>query len=240
MSSPIDRRQFISRSAQAGAVAGLGELAFVHRLPPLAAADIQMGGPAMVRLSPEIEPIVRIVEQTERNRLLEVVAERIRSGTSYQELLAALMLAGVRGIKPRPVGFQFHAVLVINSAHLATLASSDKDRWLPLFWALDNFKQSQATNKARNAGWMMPALDDAKLPAGAEARQRFVEAMDDWNEEAADRAAASLARNAGIGDVFELLWRYGARDFRDIGHKAIYVANAYRTLQTIGYQHAEP
>ena len=34
--------------------------------------------------------------------------------------------------------------------------------------------------------------------------------------------------------------RYGARDFRDIGHKAIYVANAWRTLQTIGWQHAEP
>ena len=27
---------------------------------------------------------------------------------------------------------------------------------------------------------------------------------------------------------------YGARDFRDIGHKAIFVANSYRTLVTIG------
>jgi len=40
--------------------------------------------------------------------------------------------------------------------------------------------------------------------------------------------------------VFELFCRYGARDFRDIGHKAIYVANSWRTLQTIGWQHAEP
>src|SRR5262249_7624549 len=30
------------------------------------------------------------------------------------------------------------------------------------------------------------------------------------------------------------------RDFRDIGHKAIYSANAWRTLQTIGWRHAEP
>ena len=28
--------------------------------------------------------------------------------------------------------------------------------------------------------------------------------------------------------------------FRDIGHKAIYVANSWRTLQNIGWQHAEP
>src|SRR5690606_2748322 len=34
--------------------------------------------------------------------------------------------------------------------------------------------------------------------------------------------------------------RYGTRDYRYIGHKAIYVANGWRTLQTIGWQHAEP
>jgi hypothetical protein len=34
-------------------------------------------------------------------------------------VLAALLLAGVRNIQPRPVGFKFHAVLVVNSAHLA-------------------------------------------------------------------------------------------------------------------------
>jgi len=37
-----------------------------------------------------------------------------------------------------------------------------------------------------------------------------------------------------------MFWRYGARDFRDIGHKAIFVANSYRTLVTIGWRHAEP
>ena len=37
-----------------------------------------------------------------------------------------------------------------------------------------------------------------------------------------------------------MLWRYGARDYRNIGHKAIFVANAHRTLQVIGWQHAEP
>ena len=41
-------------------------------------------------------------------------------------------------------------------------------------------------------------------------------------------------------DIFELFARYGARDFRSIGHKAIFVANSYRTLQCIGWQHAEP
>ena len=58
--------------------------------------------------------------------------------------------------------------------------------------------------------------------------------------EAADPAIAALARSAGAKEVIELFWRYGARDFRDIGHKAIFAANAWRTLQTIGWRHAEP
>jgi hypothetical protein len=43
-----------------------------------------------------------------------------------------------------------------------------------------------------------------------------------------------------MNEIFELLFRYGARDFRDIGHKAIFVANSRRTLEVIGWQHAEP
>ncbi|MGO8746573.1 MAG: hypothetical protein ACLQNE_11340 [Thermoguttaceae bacterium] len=37
-----------------------------------------------------------------------------------------------------------------------------------------------------------------------------------------------------------MLFNYGARYFRSIGHKAIFTANAHRTLQVIGWQHAEP
>src|SRR5205807_382085 len=104
---------------------------------------------------------------------------------------------------------------------------------------LDNFKASQATH-LRNTDWVMPAVDEARVPPAAHARRRFMEAMDDWDEAGADVAVASLVRSAGASEVIELFWRYGARDFRDIGHKAIYAANAWRTLNTIGWRHAEP
>ena len=73
------------------------------------------------------------------------------------------------------------------------------------------------------------------------ARQRFIAAMDAWDESAADAAVAG-ARPAAAAhrNSSSIFCRYGARDFRDIGHKAIYVANSWRTLQTIGWQHAEP
>jgi hypothetical protein len=170
---------------------------------------------------------------------MQATADKVRQGTSYQELLGAVMLAGVRGIRPRPVGFKFHAVLVINSAHLASLASSDRDRWLPLFWSIDNFKRSQDRN-AQEGNWRMPALPEGELPDAAHAGARFRESMDNWDEQGADRAIAAWARTAGANEIYEAFWRYGARDFRDIGHKAIFVANSYRTLQAIGWRHAEP
>jgi hypothetical protein len=238
MFDAITRRGFVTRSLQAGALAGLGDFAFLKGLPTLTAGAARVT-PKTVQFNPDIEPLVRLIEDTDRKRVLEAVAVQIRGGASYQDLLSAVFLAGVRGIQPRPVGFKFHAVLVINSAHLASLAAQDNDRWLPLFWAVDNFKSSQARNK-EEGDWRMPPVDDSKLPSSTQAKQRFIEAMDNWDEEAADRAIVALVRTAGAGEIIELFWRYGCRDFRDIGHKAIFVANSWRTLQAIGWRHAEP
>jgi hypothetical protein len=235
VASSTTRRDFLQRSAQAGALAGF---AFLERLPTLSAQDVQAAR-NVAAVSADLEPLVRLIEDAPRERLIETVAERIRQGTSYGEIFGAATLAGVRGIRPRPVGFKFHAVLVMNSAHLASLASADRDRWLPLLWSLDNFKASQERNRIEG-DWRMPALEDGQLPAAAHAGRRFREAMDNWQEEPADRAVAAWSRAAGANEIYEAFWRLGARDFRDIGHKAIFVANSYRALQTIGWRHAEP
>ncbi len=238
MFDPFDRRRFVTRSLQAGAIAALGDFSFLHGLPA-PAADNDKTARRLVPLSSELDPLVRLIEDTPRGQLMESIAGEVRKGTSYEELLSAVFLAGVRGIQPRPVGFKFHAVLVINSAHLASLRAPDKERWLPLFWAIDNFKSSQKAN-SEQGDWRMAPVEESRLPAPHRAEQRFIEAMDDWDEEGADRAITALARTASAEQVYELFWRYGCRDFRDIGHKAIYAANSWRTLQAIGWRHGEP
>jgi hypothetical protein len=238
MNSQFPRRSFLKAAAGTGAAVGLGQLGFLSHLPSVSADEAQLSS-AFVKFRPEIEPLVRLLEDTPRDRLLEEVGARIKKGTTYREVLAALQLAGVRNIQPRPVGFKFHAVLVINSAHLASQNSPDQDRWLPIFWALDQFKSAQARD-TQEGNWTMSALDEAAIPGPAQARREFSDAMENWDEAKADVAVAGLARFAGAQDAFDLFCRFGARDFRDIGHKAIYVANSWRTLQNIGWQHAEP
>jgi hypothetical protein len=191
-------------------------------------------------MSDDIEPLVRTIEETPRERLLEEIAGRIRRGTSYREIVAALLLAGVRNVQPRPsVGHKFHAVLVVNSAHLASIASPDEHRWLPIFWALDQFKSSQAQD-TREGNWTMGPVEEGRVPPAHQARRTFTDALDRWDETAADAAVASLARSAGSNELFDIFARFGCRDFRSIGHKAIYVANAWRTLSCVGWQYSEP
>ncbi|MGE0537472.1 MAG: hypothetical protein AB7O68_21060 [Pirellulales bacterium] len=239
MAGQSSRRHFLCSTALGGALAGASQLGFLKSLPAVAAREARLA-PTAVKFDEGIEPLVQLLEETPRERLLEEFGARVRGGLSYRELLAALLLAGVRNVQPRPhVGFKFHAVLVVNSAHLASLASPDEHRWLPIFWALDHFKDAQADD-VREGDWTMGAVDEARVPAPSKARAALVEALDNWDVEAADAAIAGLARGAGADEIYELLFRYGARDFRDIGHKAIYVANSRRTLNCIGWQNAEP
>jgi len=239
MFSGNSRRRFLQNAAATGAAVGLGDLDFLGQLQRVRAEETQ-GTPERVQLDPEIEPIVRLLEDTPRDKLLEEVAARIHAGLSYRDLLAALLLAGVRNVQPRPeVGFKFHAVLVVNSAHIASMASPDEHRWLPIFWALDHFKSAQADDK-REGDWTMAPVNESLVPGGSKAKATFADAMDRWDVAATDAAAAGLARSAGVNEIFELMFRYGARDFRSIGHKAIFVANSLRTLNCIGHQHVEP
>ena len=231
----LTRRNFIS--AAGGSAVGIAAVQ-PSWFPSLSAQDAKVE-PGMVRFRPEIEPLVRLLEDTPRERIVDVVGGEIRSGTSYRELLAAVFLAGMRNVQPRPaVGFKFHSVLVVHAAHQAAMAATNEGRWLPLIWAIDNFKSAQATD-VKEGDWTMPAVS-SKLPPAERALSVLDEAMSSWDEPAADVAAAAAARTASTQQLFNLYAKHSARDFRSIGHKAIYVSGAFRTLEVIGWEHAEP
>ncbi len=238
MAGNLRRRRFLQSASALGLGAGLGGWPGLGRITPASAADLAVG-PDSVRFRPEIEPVVRWIEETPRDRAMEVAIAHLKGGLSYRDLLSGLFLAGIRNVKPRPVGFKFHAVLVINSAHLLGQTAGEDERLLPLLWALDNFKGSQAQD-VKEGDWTLGKVDEGKVPGPTSAKAAFVKAMEAWDVDAADVAAAGLCRGGGAAETMEAFWRFAVRDQRDIGHKAIFAAQCWRTLQAIGWQHAEP
>lgn len=230
------RRRFLEASAVAGLGVGLG--AEARALAPKSAGAMAVK-PEAVKLRPEIEPVVRWIEETPRDRILNLAVEKLKAGLSYRELMAGLFLAGVRNIKPRPVGFKFHAVMVIHSAHLLGQSAAVDERLLPMMWALDTFKSSQAADE-KEGDWALGPVDESKLPKSWQAKAAFRTAMEAWDSEAADAATVAFCRSHGAAEVMEEFWRYAIRDQRNIGHKAIFAAQSWRTLQAIGWQNAEP
>src|SRR6185503_17297794 len=96
----------------------------------------------IVKFRPEIEPLVALIERTPRERCAQMAVEQLTNGVSYRQFLAALFLAGIRNINPRPPGFALHCVFVVHSAHLMSLEAPVDARLLPLFYVLDDFKVS--------------------------------------------------------------------------------------------------
>src|SRR5580692_7359324 len=190
MNPRLRRRRFLQMASALGLGAELGPWAGLRTITPLRADDTRVK-PEMVKFRPEIEPVVRLLEETPRDRALEVAIAQLKKGLSYKNLLAGLFLAGIRNIKPRPVGFKFHAVMVINSAHVLGQSSAVNERLLPLLWALDNFKNSQAQD-VKEGDWVLGPVDEARLPKPQQAKAELVRAMEVWDPEAADAAIAAL------------------------------------------------
>ena len=97
MQDKATRRQFMKVAGMSGAALGLGNFEFLKRVPPVFAQEARVT-PALVKLDSGIEPLVRLIEDTPQADLLEQVAQRIHQGTTYQQVVAALFLAGVRNI----------------------------------------------------------------------------------------------------------------------------------------------
>ncbi|MFP6584829.1 MAG: hypothetical protein VCD00_20010 [Candidatus Hydrogenedentota bacterium] len=229
----ISRRRFLHGTT--GAMLA-GSLTHPWPFPSVHAEDIATAA-RPVQFSDELEPIVRLIENTPRDKAIEVLAHQVQNGLSYDNFLGAMFLAGIRNVDPQPPGFKFHCVFIIHSCNYLAQMGPPEERFVPLFYALDDFKKAQA-NDVREGDFTLLETTGS-IPAGAKAWAEFDVAMKNWDEARADRAITGLARSETPERIFEGLWEYGARDYRNIGHKIIFVAHAWRTLEQIGFQHME-
>jgi hypothetical protein len=236
MAGQTSRRRFLQSTAALGAGLGAAEFAPLLPLSPATAAEANVT-PDLVRFSPEIEPIVRLIEETPRERCVPVMVEQLRNGLPYRAFLAALYLAAIRAARWHGgIHGYDHNAYVVHSIHQLALDVPVSERLLLPFYALDNFKGMQQAYPNRPRTTELTGT----LPPAEKAADELHAAMREWEPERAERAVVALARSQGRPQVFEPLWAYAGRDWGFIGHMAILVANACRLLETIGWHHAEP
>jgi len=219
--SAVDRRTFLCATGSATALSLSGKLGLARTLP-------------------EVGALHRLMEETPRERVAAELAGLIRDGLDHRRTLAALAVATSRRVQPFPhVGFKYHTVLALQSVHLTALNLPDKERWLPVFWALDYFKRAQEAEH-RQSGWTLGPQPAPVAGTVEAAQERLIDALERWDLEAVDPAVLDFARLAAPEQLAELLFRYGIRDLRAIGHKAIAVQNVHRLLPIVGPEYAPP
>lgn len=193
--------------------------------------------PRLVRAGDGLPALVRLIEQTPRDQLTAKIIVLIRQGLGRDALLWAIQLAGMRQIQPRPVGFKFHAVMMVDAARQLAQGDSGPQGWVPILWNLDYFKFSQQRNLV-SGGWQLKAFHGV-VPAPAESLQLLEQGLQQRDELKVDAAAMAVSQQHGLHRTFETLVHYAVRDFHSIGHKAIYLCHSWRQLQRAGGQQAD-
>lgn len=219
------RRRFL-----AGATATSLGLADVTSLGALRAfAGEEPAVPQKVRFGRDIEPIVRLIEETPRGRCVAALTEQLRQGLPYERFLAGVFFAGIRRLNSN------HDVYKIQPVHQVSMEVRPEERLLPLFWAMDGFKQRQDDFPSSP----LPELK-GPMPAPEKAASELAGAFERADLDASERAVVVLARGLGARQTMERLWPYGCRNGGWGGHGAIVVASCFRTLAIVGWREAEP
>src|SRR5437667_3199555 len=138
--------------------------------------------------------LLKLLEDSPRERIPRELARMIRTDLRYEDLLAALSLAAVRNVQPYPdVGYKYHSVMMLRSIHLTTQHLSSSDKWLPIAWAADYFKDTQAQERDTD-GWRLPTRAAALAGTPRAARHALIAALDNWDRDAADAAIVNYAQ----------------------------------------------
>jgi hypothetical protein len=221
------RRWFLQTMAGTASL-GLADVTALRHLGAFAAEEPAPGSDK-VRFGPDIEPLVRLIEETPRAQCVPVLIEQLRLGLPYRRFLAGVFFAGIRRLNSN------HDVYKIQPVHQVSMDVRPEERLLPLFWAVDGFKQ-------RQEDFPNPPLTELKgpLPSAEQAAAELANAIERADLDAAERALVVQARHMGARQTMEQLWLFGCRNGGLGGHAAIVVSSCFRALEAIGWQHAEP
>ena len=206
MNMQTNRRAFLGASAAGGALVGFGR----PGLPVAIRAGLgRRGRPRpQGRAAPagDRAPGPPAGGHPARRGLLEEVAARIKKGLSYRDV-AGGAAPGRRA--QRAAAAQRRATSSTRSWSSTrpiwpASASPDTDRWLPIFWALDYFKNSQAQD-VREGNWTMGPVDESAVPPRPQGpRRRSPRPWTTGTRRPPTRPSPDWPASAGTNEIYEL------------------------------------
>lgn len=229
MKTNVSRRGFLAEVGQGMLVASVGYGAAVEMNLTPARADEPAG---RLTFGP-YEPLVELMQETPTERFLPALAERLRSGVSLPDLVAAAALANARSFGGEDY-IGFHTMMALAPAlHMASEMPGPQAP-LPVLKVLyRNNQRLQAVGgrKAEVLRQVEPAAFSIRAPDGETLRK----VVRDRNVQFAEQVFAALAREKP-GDAFnDLLWT--VEDYTEV-HRVALPYRAWDLLDLIGHEHA--
>ena len=215
MKSQYDRRDFLTASAAAASSIVVPS--------SLIAAPVHS---PLIPVPKSIEPIVRLIEETPRDRIIPLLSEMLKKKqTSYRDLIAGIYLMSIRN------NTGSHHVFMMHGVHEMASKLPAEKRMLPVWWALDCVKSRQDLES------VMRPIDPSKLDFAGKEEDAFDDAMQRGDRKFADLSITAIGRNKNPKAAFEKLWRWCSTED---AHGVIGIVNNYRLVSTIGWEYAEP
>ena len=219
MKSEVHRRGLMKVSAASGVVLGV-EGGITTSTWSAPASQLQS------EANKRIERLADRIMETSPHQIVNFAVNELRQGLSRRQLLAACFNAGIR-FHGHHSGYVAHPIQVVSDE------IGSQSSLLPLFYYLSVLRFRAGRSRIR-------PIDSSRLPAADKAQDVFHQAMKRGEQDDAQRAMVSMAREFGPRQAFGNLWMYGAeRNHNSGGHTAISVANTWRTLQATDWRCAE-
>ncbi|MGE0529614.1 MAG: hypothetical protein AB7P49_21390, partial [Bdellovibrionales bacterium] len=224
----LSRRDFVSEVTGGMVVASLG----ASLATDLLASPVNADGPDSLTFGP-LEPLVDLMQETPADRLLPILATRLREGTDIRRLLTAAALANARAFGGEDY-IGFHTMMALSPAWHMAQELPDTQKALPIFKVLyRNTSRIQANGGARAE--VLHQVAPGQLPEGRNGAELLRDYVRRRDVNQAERTFAALAQGRPEDAFNHLLLE--VEDATEV-HRVVLPYRAWDLLGIIGREQA--
>jgi hypothetical protein len=224
-----NRREFLADVGRGMLVASVGPaLATDLGLSPLWAGDV---APSLS--FGDREPLVELLQQTPADKLLPILAQKLKAGVGLDTLVAAAALANARTFGGQDYT-GYHAFMALMPAYQMTGELPAARRALPVFKVLYRNTQRMQDVGGRKNEILHPVVEGS-LPSGRAAGEVLREATRAADMDGAEHVFAALSHGP-VGEAFNHL-QFAIQDELNV-HRVVLAWRAWAVLDVVGKEQA--